>query len=198
MLRDFAVFDAEDIDSSLTAIAGFQRDVIVDKHEIAVSADMFDFRPAFREFFEESLDAGLKRLTAVGEAGAVRMYFGAVRLSITEVLCLLKISFQKYSTICLLFPKDGSLSAASAGQAAEAAIRLSPAIKARAVFFIFIEILLCVVLSCSSRDAPGTDGCPCCRGSEKPVRHIQGIDVFLFITFLHAGQTGIRLPAGHA
>ena len=71
VLRDFAVFDAEDIDSSLTAIAGFQRDVIVDKHEIAVSADMFDFRPAFREFFEESLDAGLKRLTAVGEAGAV-------------------------------------------------------------------------------------------------------------------------------
>ena len=53
MLRDFAVFDAEDIDSSLTAIAGFQRDVIVDKHGIAVSADMSDFRPAFQEFFEE-------------------------------------------------------------------------------------------------------------------------------------------------
>ena len=38
MLRDFAVFDAEDIDSSLTAIAGFQRDVIVDNFLSAVPA----------------------------------------------------------------------------------------------------------------------------------------------------------------
>lgn len=71
MLDDLAVLDAEDVDSSLAAICIIEGNVVVDEDEVAIRADVLDFRLALREFLEEALNAILECLTAILEARIV-------------------------------------------------------------------------------------------------------------------------------
>lgn len=68
MLDNLAVLDAEDVDSSLAAICIIEGNVVVDEDEVAIRADVLDFRLALREFLEEALNAILECLTAILEA----------------------------------------------------------------------------------------------------------------------------------
>ena len=71
---DFPVFDAEDVDSCLTAVFFVELDVVVDEDQVAVSADVLDDSRAVRIRFQETADAVLKGLFAIGKFRAVCLY----------------------------------------------------------------------------------------------------------------------------
>ena len=93
---DFPVFDAEDVDSCLTAVFFVELDVVVDEDKVAIGADVLNDGRAVRISFQETADAVLKGLFAIGKFRAVLFVFRS---------CLLNTSFQKYSATALLFLK---------------------------------------------------------------------------------------------
>lgn len=109
---DFAVFDAENVDSSLTTVFFIEFDVIVDEDQVAIGADVLDDGRAVRIGFQEARDAIFKGLFAIGESGLCCLYLEPTIVSMTAVSCLLNTSFQKYSAAALLLLKWG-VSAAS-------------------------------------------------------------------------------------
>jgi hypothetical protein len=109
---DFAVFDAENVDSSLTTVCFIEFDVIVDEDQVAIGADVLDDGRAVRIGFKKSVTPSLKACLPSANSGLCCLYLGPTIVSMTAVSCLLNTSFQKYSAAALLLLKWG-VSAAS-------------------------------------------------------------------------------------
>lgn len=109
---DFAVFDAENVDSSLTTVFFIEFDVIVDEDQVAIGADVLDDGRAVRIGFQEARDAIFKGLFAIGEFRAVLFVFGTDHRVDDGCVVFVKYFIPEYSAAALLLLKWG-VSAAS-------------------------------------------------------------------------------------
>lgn len=76
MFDDFSVFDAEDIDSSLAAVVFIELDVVVDKDQVTVGADVLNHGRTVGVGLQEIADTRFKGCFAVGKFRAVLFVIG--------------------------------------------------------------------------------------------------------------------------